>query len=1040
MAAEGAQAADTRAWALAVADIVALPLNWRDERLTTEDAIDRVGPPPRGKSGGPPSAKARARLSRATRSARRRRDRAGGDRRPPRDAPKLNACRETRERTADQSTGQRPAPDSAPRSERDRGARPQPRSVGRRERICATRTAPRSISTSRSATRPPRRASGRSPRHRRARALDRPVTFATPAFMRARQTGAAAIGCAIIIASLVTVAAGRRRHRAASRAAASSARLAEANPDLMRVGLISDAVVVGHGRPPRQARGHRPHAASSSRSSRASRAREITQNLVNRGLITDRLAFTYVLVNDGGLNNLQAGMHVLNRTMSPREIATALQGQPTTTGDIVQIALREGLRFEQVVAYLQTLPLRQASTRSSSTSSLPTRPTRCARSSRGWTSSRPVAASRASSARASTASPSDADAQTILEDTAPGLAGQWSVRRHEAGSEPRARTSTRRSSWPASSSARRFTTRTSRSSPASTRTASTAWAATHTLNADPVLIYANDTMNLRDLHITQWPDYVFWTYDGIGAAADFEVHVRSRGLPGVAFARPAARAHRDARRGLAAGGPATLTRRTATSTSWARTTAPAISCSRSTYEEHLHNIELYLGGSPEPSQVAPNLRRAETLEPTRAARRPLLDRHGLRPHRADAGRLRPLARSRPAGSSASSGGISCPSCKGGSRRLLRRSSRERPLSDRARARRGRGEGRRLLRPLPRVARRSRRPGRLALHRRRSASSVRTRASSRSTTTFISRWPELLASIGSPEARRGRGRLRQPRDVAEARWRLQPDVELVPAEGWIEALRQVKEPAELERVAAACAVADQALERLLPSIRAGVTEEELALQLEWEMRTHGAEALAFDVAVLSGPHAALPHGSPGTREVRAGEVLLFDFGAQVCGYRSDMTRTLFVGEPIEARPRDLRDRCARSAGRRSTRWLTPSLRTRARPASRSTSSRATSSTRPVTASISGTDWVTALAWRRTSCPPWACRRPRRHCRRRPCSRSSPGIYLDDVMGVRIEDLVVFDAEARRLERLTLFPREVTVVGADVRLGSIVTMRP
>ena len=92
----------------------------------------------------------------------------------------------------------------------------------------------------------------------------------------------------------------------------------------------------------------------------------------------------------------------------------------------------------------------------------------------------------------------------------------------------------------------------------------------------------------------------------------------------------------------------------------------------------------------------------------------------------------------------------------------------------------------------------------------------------------------------------------------------------------------------------------------------MTEQELALQLEWEMRTHGAEALAFDVAVLAGPNAALPHGSPGPRPVEAGEVLLFDFGAQVCGYRSDMTRTLFVGEPSSAISRST-TRGARAAG-------------------------------------------------------------------------------------------------------------------------------
>ena len=80
----------------------------------------------------------------------------------------------------------------------------------------------------------------------------------------------------------------------------------------------------------------------------------------------------------------------------------------------------------------------------------------------------------------------------------------------------------------------------------------------------------------------------------------------------------------------------------------------------------------------------------------------------------------------------------------------------------------------------------------------------------------------------------------------------PDVELVPVEGWVEADRAVKEPAELERVAAACAVADRALAALLPEIRAGVTEAALALRLEWLIRTGGAEALAFDVACLVGP--------------------------------------------------------------------------------------------------------------------------------------------------------------------------------------------
>ncbi len=116
---------------------------------------------------------------------------------------------------------------------------------------------------------------------------------------------------------------------------------------------------------------------------------------------------------------------------------------------------------------------------------------------------------------------------------------------------------------------------------------------------------------------------------------------------------------------------------------------------------------------------------------------------------------------------------------------------------------------------------------------------------------------LEAALAGPRrARSARaGSRSRPGFVPQATWaRLAaaaPDVELVPVEGWLEADRATKEPAELERVAAACAVADRALAALLPEIRPGVTEHDLALRLEWLMRTGGADALAFDVACLAG---------------------------------------------------------------------------------------------------------------------------------------------------------------------------------------------
>jgi Xaa-Pro aminopeptidase len=255
----------------------------------------------------------------------------------------------------------------------------------------------------------------------------------------------------------------------------------------------------------------------------------------------------------------------------------------------------------------------------------------------------------------------------------------------------------------------------------------------------------------------------------------------------------------------------------------------------------------------------------------------------------------------------------------------------------------------------------------------------------------------------------------------------PEVELVPIEGWVEELRAVKEPAEMERIAAACAVADTALERLLPRIAAGRTEAELALELEWEMRTGGAEALAFDVACLAGDRAALPHGSPGERRVAAGEVLLFDFGAQVAGYRSDMTRTLFVGDPT---PDDLAVyRLVADAQEAALEGLREAVGRGERPMNRAIDALART---PIEAAGHGDHFGHGLGHGiglATHEAPTLSRRAAEAPLPAPTVFSvEPGVYLDGRTGVRIEDLVLFDPDAGRLELLTGFPREVTVVGA------------
>jgi len=291
--------------------------------------------------------------------------------------------------------------------------------------------------------------------------------------------------------------------------------------------------------------------------------------------------------------------------------------------------------------------------------------------------------------------------------------------------------------------------------------------------------------------------------------------------------------------------------------------------------------------------------------------------------------------------------------------------------------------------------------------------------------LLSRWPELVASIGAKRIGVEAG------FVPHATWtklgEAAPDVELIPIEGWVEADRATKEPAELERIAAACAVADRALAGLLPEIRPGVTEAELALKLEWAMRTGGAEALSFDVACLSGPEAALPHGAPGDRPVLDDAVLLFDFGAQVCGYRSDMTRTLFVGEPT-SRDAEVYELVARAQAGAIEALEHAVASDDDLPSGRVFDAVARDI---ITAAGHGDHFGHTLGHgiglATHELPTLGPRAAETPLPTPTVFSVEPGIYLEGQTGVRIEDLVVLDAAAGRFERITNFPAGVVVVG-------------
>lgn len=121
-------------------------------------------------------------------------------------------------------------------------------------------------------------------------------------------------------------------------------------------------------------------------------------------------------------------------------------------------------------------------------------------------------------------------------------------------------------------------------------------------------------------------------------------------------------------------------------------------------------------------------------------------------------------------------------------------------------------------------------------------------------------------------------------------------------GVVLGLRAVKSPSEVARMKAAQAITDAAFAHIVGFMRPGLSEREVQIELEDYLRRHGAEGLAFPSIVAAGPNGASPHAIPGSTKLEAGQCVVLDFGARAFGYCSDMTRTVFVGQP-DARLRD-----------------------------------------------------------------------------------------------------------------------------------------
>ncbi len=122
----------------------------------------------------------------------------------------------------------------------------------------------------------------------------------------------------------------------------------------------------------------------------------------------------------------------------------------------------------------------------------------------------------------------------------------------------------------------------------------------------------------------------------------------------------------------------------------------------------------------------------------------------------------------------------------------------------------------------------------------------------------------------------------------------PQLKLVPVNGLVESLRAIKEPEEIEFITKAAEITDNAFAYIEEIIHIGMSEQEVAWEIEKFLRENGSETIPFDVIVASGPNSALPHAKPSPRTIRSGEPVIIDMGARCGGYGSDLSRTICPG--------------------------------------------------------------------------------------------------------------------------------------------------
>ena len=255
------------------------------------------------------------------------------------------------------------------------------------------------------------------------------------------------------------------------------------------------------------------------------------------------------------------------------------------------------------------------------------------------------------------------------------------------------------------------------------------------------------------------------------------------------------------------------------------------------------------------------------------------------------------------------------------------------------------------------------------------------------------------------------------DAFEAlKGRLPARASLTAAGGWIELLRAIKSPAEIDLIRRSVLTNSRAFEQAAARLRPGMKESDLAAEIEYRMRRLGAEKPSFETIVASGRRTALPHAQPTAAQIGPGSLVLVDMGSQQDGYCSDMTRMLFLGTPTARVKRTYR------AVLEAQLAAIDAVRPGARTADVDATARSVLQAHGLeTAFVHSTGHGLGLEIHE---PPRIGRRDKSRLALGMAITIEPGVYLEDFGGIRIEDTVV--VTGRGCEILTPTPKELRVL--------------